>query len=146
MRTNLSVSGCDSSELIQLKNVLAVPNLPGLQESILSAKDSQHYIYLSDIKFVELDCWDIDLLIGADVQAAHHVYEARYGQEGQPTAILTGLGWTLFGPDSYLDTTTARQVNWTRRQVEFDVHEQFDRLYNSIACCFASGRSLFLNW
>ena len=130
MRTNLSVSGCNSSELIQLKNVLAVPNLPGLQESILSAKDSQHYPYLSDIKFVELDCWDIDLLIGADVQAAHHVYEARYGEEGQPTAILTGLGWTLSGPDSYLDTTTARQVNWTRRQVEFDVHEQFDRLYN----------------
>ena len=130
MRTNLSVFGCDSSELIQLKNVLAVPNLPGLQESIPSAKDSQHYPYLSDIKFVELDCWDIDLLIGADVQAAHHVYEARYGQEGQPTAILTGLGWTLSGPDSYLDTTPARQVNWTRRQVEFDVHEQFDRLYN----------------
>ena len=39
----------------------------------------------------------ITVLIGVDAAEAHLQQEYRRGGEGQPLAIKTGLGWTLFG-------------------------------------------------
>ena len=99
MHTSLSVKGLNLSRSFDLNNVLAVPTLPDLSDSIPREMDVLNYSYLNGIKFAELNCKDIDLLIGADMQAIHQAYESRHGPEGQPTAVLTGLGWTLVGPD-----------------------------------------------
>jgi len=85
MKTVLSVKGFNLSRSIELDTVFAVPRLPDLSESIPRELDTSHYPYLCGIKFPELVCQDIDLLIGADVQAAHRIHETRYG----PLVILT---------------------------------------------------------
>ena len=69
--TSLSVKGLNLTKSIDITNVLAVSNLPDLQDSISSDTDVHRYTHLSGIQFTKLDSTDIDLLIGADIQPAH---------------------------------------------------------------------------
>ena len=79
VHTSLSVKGLNLSRSFDLNNVLAVPTLPDLSDSIRREMDVLNYSYLNGIKFAELNCKDIDLLIGADMQAIHQAYESRHG-------------------------------------------------------------------
>ena len=72
---------------------------------------------------------DIDLLIGADVQPAHIVKECRRGVSGQPTAIHTGLGWTLVGPQSSC-ASKETQINFIR-VYNARLHQQLEKTYRS---------------
>ena len=79
--------------------------------------DVLKYSYLNGNKFGELNSKDIDLLIEADMQAIHQAYESRHGPEGQPTAVLTGLGWTLVG--SHMTESSSCHVNnFVQQQIE----------------------------
>ena len=87
--------------------------------------------HLSGIQFTKLDSTNIELLIGADIQAAHQVYDARRGHDNHPTAVLTDLGWTLVGSDPQLTVgqSDARHVNWLRSEEATDLRKDFHRLY-----------------
>ena len=81
---------------------------------------------MTGIKFTRLENFDLDLLIGADVPAAYRIFETRYGQDGQPSTVLTGLGWTLIDADKKMTASECHQINWVRQVKtvsEPDLHE-----------------------
>ena len=79
-----------------LREVIAVSDLPILDDNIPTRSDVKHYSKL--LNNVDLCCLTdkrVRLLIGANVQATHRVVEARYGTADQTSAVQCVLGWSL---------------------------------------------------
>ena len=56
--------------------------------------------HLKGVELHELQDNTVGLLIGLDNPSIFSSSENRYGGEGESDAMLTALGWTLFGVDS----------------------------------------------
>ena len=91
-------SGLGKTSVIQLPKVYALPNLPTLESSIASASDAIQWPHLKDLRLPRVDKSDVSILIGQDVPEALWPLELRKGEEGQPYATRTRLGWSLNGP------------------------------------------------
>ena len=74
-----------------------MPSRPQLEDS----RDEEMYTHLDDISLEAVAPEEISILIGADVPEAVLTYDVRQGNVGQPLAIKTMFGWTLFGPSLY---------------------------------------------
>ena len=55
------------------------------------------YPHISELSLPELPAKSVELFIGADVQAAHRPQELRVGEDEEPMAVFTGVGWTHVG-------------------------------------------------
>ena len=53
--------------------------------------------HLQDLTFPRLVSNQVELLLGQNVQNAFRVSELGYGENDQPFAFHTGLGWALWG-------------------------------------------------
>ena len=131
VRVSLTVRGISEAQVICLKDVIAVPKLPDLENSIPTVQDIEDYPYLSSIQFQELESPNIELLIGADVQSAYKISESCEGHGG-PLAVHTGLGRTLLGAVEKLDDCELGvvQVHFVQTQREM-IHEQMQNLYDA---------------
>jgi hypothetical protein len=54
--------------------------------------------HLSDVNFPEVECEEIQMLIGADNPAVFITEQVRVGGPGEPWAFKYKLGWALMGP------------------------------------------------
>jgi hypothetical protein len=75
----------------------------------------KRYDYLKDIPFPDLPGAHVDIMFGLDVYAqVARVLDARYGDQGEPAAIKTPFGWTVFGPNTIEkdDPTVTIQSNF----------------------------------
>ena len=59
--------------------------------------DKECFEHLKGLGLKDVNADDITLLIGADVPSAIIAIEVREGPKNTPYAVLTKLGWTLFG-------------------------------------------------
>ena len=91
-------SGMGKTSVIQLSKVYALPNLPTLKSCTPSASDAIKWLHLTDLRFPRVNKSGVSILIGQDVLEALWPLELRKGQEGQPYATSTRLGWSLNGP------------------------------------------------
>ena len=90
--------GAGKTSVVQLPKVYALPNLPSLESCIASAGDIRKWPHLKDLRLPQVDKSGVSILIGQDVPEALWPLELRKGEEGQPYATRTRLGWTLNGP------------------------------------------------
>ena len=93
----MNVRGVAQTASLELRNVLVIPRLPDLKESIPTDEDVKLYKNLEGLSFPNLENKEIGILIGANVQSAHVQRDFRQGEVNQPNAILTDLGWSLVG-------------------------------------------------
>ena len=131
-RTSLSFKGINECDQVNVSNVLAVSSLPDLRHSVPSREDAKRYSYLRDIDFPSLEYEQVDLLVGADVQMAHIPKEVRQRNSDEPTAVHTGLGWTLVGPEPLIsenDLVSPPLINFVEVDNEV-LHQQMLRAYN----------------
>ncbi|XP_063962490.1 uncharacterized protein LOC135155922 [Lytechinus pictus] len=96
----LSVSGIQETEHIDLEGVWTVEKLPISADSIPRPTDTERWSHLRDITIPQIDSNEVMLLIGGDTPEAFWVKEDRQGKKGEPYAMRTVLGWTLLGPTS----------------------------------------------
>lgn len=126
---SLSIRGYGESTTVDLPDVLAIPSLPVLKDSIPSRFDCERFTHLDGIRFPEWTDRRVDLLIGADVRLAHKQCQTRTGKEGEPEAIKTALGWTLVGRAGCRSTLTdCRLVNFIRSDNAV-IHNQIMRMF-----------------
>ena len=96
----LSVSDRSRKEIMQIKAAHAVSayrfNMPS-RPCLEYFRDSDVYTHLDGLEFGSVDPDEITVLIGSDVPEAQLHVETRRGNRGQPLAIKTIFGWTLFG-------------------------------------------------
>ena len=70
--------------------------------------------YLNDVTFDTITGGTVDLLLGADNPELFLPSSTRKGPRSLPSAILTPLGWSLFGPSLSPSLTVNCSVNFTR--------------------------------
>ena len=136
---SFKLQGMSSSEhfwpsIIDLPRVLAVNSLPAsLTNCIPNEKDMRRFNHLRDVMIPDLANQKVQLLIGANTLAAHVQHDIRFGESGQPAAVLTGLGWTLFGPEmeSNKAENSVVQSNFiqTSNADSVQLHEKLDRMF-----------------
>ena len=129
---SLTVQGCGEQAVIDLPNVITVSELPELKSSIPVAQDTVTYAdVLNGVTFPDF-VGGVELLIGADVPAAHRTLECRISQRGGPDAVRTPLGWSLVGPtpqDRFADETNVT-VSFVQTG-DLQLHRQLQRMYES---------------
>ncbi|XP_064619558.1 uncharacterized protein LOC135482999 [Lineus longissimus] len=67
--------------------------------------------HLEDIEMPEVDIEDVTMLIGANVPEVQVHLESRLGKAGEPFAVRTLLGWSVFGPISPAGSDSKQKVN-----------------------------------
>jgi hypothetical protein len=61
-------------------------------------RDLSQWSHLADIAVTNVDIDDVTILIGANVPDVQIQLESRIGKPGEPFAVRTVLGWSIFGP------------------------------------------------
>ncbi|XP_076826011.1 uncharacterized protein LOC143471520 [Clavelina lepadiformis] len=103
--------------------------LPKLKGSIPTDKDVTRYPYLEGLQFPAIPAGGVELLIGAGARKAHVIHAVREGGANQPTAVRTGLGWTLVGPEPATEDRAVCHVNYARCDNRI-LHDQMQRMFD----------------
>jgi hypothetical protein len=97
-------------------------NCPTVRNSDVS--DLQH---LQGLNLQDINPKDVKMLIGANVPRAHFQLELRHGQEHEPVAIHTPLGWCIMGGSSHdVDAT----VNLMMSE-DADLHKSIEQFWST---------------
>ncbi|XP_076810887.1 uncharacterized protein LOC143453439 [Clavelina lepadiformis] len=126
---SLSIQGLSETAVIDLEEVMTLSCLPKLKGSIPSNKDVTRYPFLEGLQFPAIPTGGVELLIGAGARKAHVIHAVREGGANQPTAVRTGLGWTLVGPEPATEDRALCQVNYARCDNHI-LHEQMQRMFD----------------
>ncbi|XP_076825039.1 uncharacterized protein LOC143470665 [Clavelina lepadiformis] len=126
---SLSIQGLTETAVIDLEEVMTLSCLPKLKRSILTNKDVTRYSYLEGLQFPAIPAGGVELHIGAGARKAHVIHAVREGGANRPTAVRTGLGWTLVGPEPATKDRAFCQVNYARCDNRI-LHEQMQRMFD----------------
>jgi hypothetical protein len=102
-KVSLEVHGKPKGSKVQLPVVYSIKSFPNLLSSVATCEDAGKWQHLKDIDIPKVDnVSDVSLLIGQDVPHALAPLETRHGEDFEPYAVRTRLGWIVSGP---LDTS-----------------------------------------
>ena len=100
VHNQLSVSPMDGKSSFLIENAYAVSssnfNMPSQPDPVREIT-GETPSYIKDLDLCAVEPSQISILIGANVSEATLAKEIRRGKPGQPMAVNTMLGWTLFG-------------------------------------------------
>lgn len=94
------VQSLDESCSLELPSLIECNDIPNNREEIPSPSVAHSYSHLRDVasRVPELDNdVDIEVLIGRDLIAAHHVLDQRVGGDRLPYGQKLPLGWVIIG-------------------------------------------------
>jgi len=126
-KTSLTIAGVDNNEVVELREVLSVRSLPLKPNRSLTINELNTWPHLEGLHIPKFSA-PVGLLIGVDNPELFWTLEERRGNQGQPYAVRTRLGWSLIGAASAPEQTKSIQVNFVRgSDQELDV--QIERLW-----------------
>ncbi|KAK3729175.1 hypothetical protein QZH41_000580 [Actinostola sp. cb2023] len=96
--TGLTVESLDDGNRLNIPKLWTVDNLNVASHSIPSNADVKRWPHLYDVNLLDIEDKKVKLIIGSNVPEAFWVMEERRGNKGEPYAIRSPFGWTLFGP------------------------------------------------
>ena len=91
-RTCLTIAGLDGGNTVDLKEVYTVSSLPVQPNKSLTASQFKSWPHLEGFCIPKVS-FSVGLLIGVDNPELFWTMEERRGQQGQPYADRTILGW-----------------------------------------------------
>ncbi|XP_052770823.1 uncharacterized protein LOC128210513 [Mya arenaria] len=98
--TGLSVSSLDGFTKLELPTLVECDEIPQDRSEIPTPEVALNFTHLEklaqSIPPLEEDC-EIQLLIGRDLPAAHHVLDQVLGPREAPFAVQLSLGWVIIG-------------------------------------------------
>jgi len=86
------------SRSIRVAGVHALEEFPSLAGCVATQEDVNKWSHLKDIRVTGDGSLDVTLLLGQDQPRAIMPLEVRYGQDYEPYAVRTHLGWAVNGP------------------------------------------------
>ncbi|XP_062703633.1 uncharacterized protein LOC134286082 [Aedes albopictus] len=96
--TNLWISSPGSNEKNLLKTVQTVRELLLPAQSLESPEMAKRYAFLRDVPFLSYQSERPGLLIGLNNIHVIAPIETKLGGPGEPIAVKSKLGWTVYGP------------------------------------------------
>ena len=131
VKVDLNMCGIRGTDILSLRDVVAVSTLPDLTDNIPDKEDVGRFPnLLRNAEFTYLPQKTVDLLIGADHQLVHRPLEYRFGQTGNPDAIRTQIGWTLIGQEINFRSHNLLHVNYVQRE-SIRLSEQLQQIYDT---------------
>lgn len=98
--TNLWISSPGMDDNILLKTVQTVKELFLPRQSIGATEITERYVFLRDIPFRSYQSSRPGLLIGLNNIHVIAPIETKLGGPGEPIAVKSKLGWTVYGPQT----------------------------------------------
>ncbi|XP_062716497.1 uncharacterized protein LOC109432742 [Aedes albopictus] len=84
-----------------------------LPAQTMSVSDlAKHFQHLSDLPIESYVNVKPRILLGIDSCRLEYPLDSREGSENQPTAVLTRLGWVVYGPCSTSSTKTIKDISY----------------------------------
>jgi hypothetical protein len=111
-------------KVVKLPRVYALSRFPSLKGSVADPSDVRKWDHLRDINIPQmrhLQETNVAILIGQDVPEALLPLEVIEGDEGEPYAVRTLLGWTLNGPLSEQSSEIGGIANFVQADVASDI-------------------------
>ncbi|XP_062558270.1 uncharacterized protein LOC134223146 [Armigeres subalbatus] len=102
---HLSISGCNSTKQFTLRNVQTVDQLKLPKQTLDYSAVAAKYSHLKDLPVADYRCGSPKILIGLKHLHVYAPLESRVGNPGDPIAVRTQLGWTVYGPKQQTDQT-----------------------------------------
>ncbi|XP_055614008.1 uncharacterized protein LOC129760382 [Uranotaenia lowii] len=103
VKCSIEISGMQSDERFNLAKVHTVQSLSLPSQTPSGAELIRRYHYLSDIPIDSYANVRPRILLGMDNIRLEYPLDSREGLENEPTAVLTRLGWVVYGPCSKSD-------------------------------------------
>ncbi|XP_062535271.1 uncharacterized protein LOC134204461 [Armigeres subalbatus] len=95
-------SASKSGQRFHLPEVHTVRSLDLPEQSMSATELAKHFEYLTDLPIDSYVVAKPRILLGVDSSRLEYPLDSREGSENQPTAVLTRLGWVVYGPCSFL--------------------------------------------
>lgn len=95
---NVSISAKGSKEKLLLRNVHTVQQLQLPEQKIKFAEIMARFKHLSGLPVADYQNGPPRILIGLKHLHVYAPLESRVGKPGEPIAVRTRLGWTIYGP------------------------------------------------
>ena len=128
-KVQLSIESLQGDVKFDLNDVLTTSSLPVTLQHMPSYEDLRRWPHLSDVDLPEAKEGEVSILIGADrPDIIEKQLDKREGESGEPVAVRTPLGWTVFGPIGE-STTDHIRLNFSRTDQE-SLNAQMERMYN----------------
>ncbi|XP_058817874.1 uncharacterized protein LOC131681180 [Topomyia yanbarensis] len=102
---HLSISNTNSAERFMLRNVHTVEQLQLPEQKLQFADIAARYQHLRGLPVTDYRHGAPRILIGLKHLHVYAPLESRIGNPGEPIAVRTRLGWTVYGPQSEDDAT-----------------------------------------
>ncbi|XP_058455592.1 uncharacterized protein LOC131432955 [Malaya genurostris] len=96
---NLQITANGSSEPLPLKNVRTVSKLMLPKQNVKFADVTARYPHLAGLSVADHSSEEPAILIGLDNLHLFAPLESRVGKAGEPIAVRSELGWTVYGPE-----------------------------------------------
>ena len=130
-QTCLDIEAVDGRMKFTLDRVLTTESLPIGEKHFASNKELRKWPHLDGVSRPEIEEHRVSIRIGSDrPDIIDDNSEIRRGARGQPYAVNTSLGWTVYGrvggPDS-----DGVHVNFVRSDHEEVLSNQLEHLYNA---------------
>lgn len=130
-QVRLDIEALDGETKFTVDNVLTTKSLPIAARHFASNQELKRWPHLSGISIPEIDEKKVTILIGSDrPDITDNDSEKRRGPEGQPYAVKTPLGWTVYGPMGE-NSDDGVHVNFIRSEHEETLSRQLENLYNA---------------
>ena len=126
----LSVESIVGGDKFQLDGVLTTDNLPVTLRHVATNNEVQKWPHLQDIVLPETGDKQVTILIGSDrPDLIDNYIDRRDGERGEPCAVKTPLGWTVYGP---MGESEGKQVsiNFTRSESDA-LNQKLEKMYNA---------------
>ncbi|XP_064622140.1 uncharacterized protein LOC135484496 [Lineus longissimus] len=94
-----------------------------------SQRVSADWEHLNGLGLSDIDSSEVKLLIGINVARAHLQFDTRIGEDTQPSAVKTPLGWTLLGTSDQA-TSLSANVNIINAK-DAKLKEEIERFWRS---------------
>ncbi|XP_055605119.1 uncharacterized protein LOC129753329 [Uranotaenia lowii] len=93
----------------KLSNVHTVRSLDLPSQSLCLSELANHFHHLSEIPVESYVDAKPRILLGMDNIRLEYPFDSKEGAENQPTAVLTRLGWIIYGPCSVPETAISEE-------------------------------------
>jgi len=95
----LNIESLDGDAKLQLTNALTTHSLPVSRRHIATNEDLKKWPHRNDISLPDTGDKKVTILIGGDrPDIIDKQLDKREGEHGEPIAMKTPLGWTVYGP------------------------------------------------
>ena len=125
----LNMESLEGDVKFRLEHVLTTNSLPVTPKHMATNEEIRRWPHFHDICLPETGDKKVTILIGSDrPDIIGQQLDKREGECGQPCAVKTPLGWTVYGPIGELADDPVH-VNFTHTERE-NLNTQLERMYN----------------